>query len=72
MKTVSEIMDSFGGPVPFADFFKIPRPTAYTWERRNYLDPSLDVDVIDEASRRKIALTFEDLARLRQKKAGAK
>jgi len=65
MKTVSDIVDSFGGVPAFAKFFNLPRATVHTWRRRNYLPPERDVEVVSEAQRRKINLTYEDLAQMR-------
>lgn len=65
MNTVSEIMDAFGGLPAFCKFFEIPRQTGHTWKRRNYLPADRDVEVVQEAQRRKIRLSYEDLARMR-------
>lgn len=65
MRTVAEIMDLFGGLPAFHRFFKVPRQTCHTWRRRNRLPPSMDVLLVEEAERRKINLTYADLARMR-------
>lgn len=69
MKTVSDIVASFGGPTAFAGFFGIPKATVHTFRRRNQLPPERDVDLVREAERRSISLTFEDLAKIRSQKA---
>ena len=66
MKTVSDIVQAFGGPVAFAAFFEMPLPTVHTCRRRNYLPPHRDVDVVTEAMRRKLSLSYEDLAQMRR------
>ena len=65
MKTVGDIMAAFGGVPAFSKFFNIPRQTCHTYKRRNYLPADRDLEIIGEAERRKIGLSFEDLARIR-------
>lgn len=65
MKTVSDIITSFGGVGAFAKFFGFPRATVNTWRRRNYLPPERDVEIITEAKRRALPLTYEHLAKIR-------
>lgn len=65
MAKITDIVSSFGGPVPFAKFFNVPRHTIYTWQRRNYFPPERDLELIAESRRRQLPWTFEDLARAR-------
>lgn len=71
MRSVSDIMEAFGGVPAFCRFFELPRQTGYTYRRRNFLPPDLDVSLVEEAKRREIRLTYEDLARMRAKPVGA-
>lgn len=71
MRTVDEIIRAFGGVPAFCAFFKVERQTAHTWRRRNFLPPDRDVDLVQEADRRKIRLTYEDLARMRASRDAA-
>lgn len=65
MHTVSDIVSAFGGPTAFARILGAPYRTVKTWERRNYLPPDRDVDLVQEAARLQIELSYETLARIR-------
>lgn len=71
MKTVSDIVESFGGTSAFARFFGHPVATIQTWKRRNYLPADRDFDLVNEAERRQILLTYEDLAKIRRVSSAA-
>ncbi|WP_425537406.1 carph-isopro domain-containing protein [Phaeobacter gallaeciensis] len=71
MRTVSDIIASFGGPSAFAKFFGVSKSTVNTWRRRNYLPPERDLELVKEAHRRKIDLTYEHLAKIRSVDAAA-
>lgn len=69
MKNVSDITEAFGGVPAFSKFFDVNRQTVHTWVRRNFLPAHLDLELINEAKRRKISLTLEDLAKMRARVA---
>ena len=65
MKTVSDVIDLFGGPPEVAQILNVPRHTVYTWRNRNSLPGDKDVTLVKEAKRRKLKLTYEMLATIR-------
>ena len=65
MRTVSDIIYSFGGPSAFARFFGVSKSTVNTWKRRNFFPPDRDVELVTEAKRRELTLSYEHLAKMR-------
>ena len=65
MKNMADIITAFGGPSAFGRFFDVSRFTVSTWKRRNYFPAERDLELIEEARRRKIKLDYSDLARMR-------
>ncbi|MFV1626831.1 helix-turn-helix domain-containing protein [Phaeobacter sp. JH20_02] len=71
MRTVSDIIYSFGGPAAFGRFFDVSKSTVNTWKRRNFFPADRDVELVTEAQRRQIDLSYEHLAKMRSDEAAA-
>lgn len=70
MNSVSDIIEAFGGVSAFASFRGVSRHTVNTWRRRNHLPPEGDFTLVAAAKKKKIGLSFEDLARIRHNASG--
>ncbi len=68
MKSVSEIVQAFGGPTAFGRIFEIPYNSVQTFRRRNQIPADRDVDLVREAKRMGITLSYEHLAKIRHGK----
>jgi hypothetical protein len=65
MKSFGDIIDAFGGPVPFSQALGIADTHARTMKARNSIPPDHWAKLIVEAESRGIPVTFDLLTTLR-------
>jgi hypothetical protein len=64
MLSFIQIIEAFGGPIPFGNAVKIPSSHARTMKARNSIPPGYWPDVVAEAEKRRLhGVTYEALAK---------
>jgi hypothetical protein len=64
MKTVTDVLDAFGGVTQASITLRLPLGTVSSWQTRGYVPPDHWDTVLRAAKRRKVDLTDKDLERI--------